>query len=255
MSKESFIKHIKDLSASRENYGSKLTVMLNIQDNLNKKLNADWRNAGYQWRQALMVEAVELFDHLNWKWWKTYKTDPDWDQVNMEAVDIWHFILSELLTVTDDELIDEVLDAFKYSTTDGRSTQADIAFHVQGMVSRSVEAGYAPGMSHWENADSIHDLIASFVWLIESLGLSFDDLYKLYVGKAKLNELRWANGYGSSYIKDWCGMEDNQFLSQVLDSLDVDAADFSENVEARLAAGYEAVKAMAQANSLAEPTQ
>ena len=38
----------------------------------------------------------------------------------------------------------------------------------------------------------------------------------MYLGKAALNRFRWSNGYGSEYIKEWDGREDNEYLSEII---------------------------------------
>jgi hypothetical protein len=56
-----------------------------------------------------------------------------------------------------------------------------------------------------------------------SLGLTFDDLYKRYIGKNALNEFRQLNGYKSgTYIKIWNNREDNEYLTDILESLQLD---------------------------------
>lgn len=245
MSKENFIKDIHERLAANSNYGHKLEVMMTIQDSLNKRVNADWRNGGYKWRSAIMVEAVELFDHLNWKWWKSHSSSPDWPQVNMEAVDIWHFILSELVAMDNPIVTTDVVDMFRYSFSEGRGTEDGVSFCVRQIIQDSFKEPYDPNRPSAMAVVGFNNMVGSFVDLTESLGMSFDDLYKLYVGKAKLNELRWANGYGSTYIKNWGGQEDNQFLSELLTRINVDADDFAEQVEVGLAQRYGVIQRVA----------
>lgn len=40
----------------------------------------------------------------------------------------------------------------------------------------------------------------------------------MYLGKAALNRFRWSNGYGSEYIKEWDGREDNEYLSEIIEA-------------------------------------
>ncbi len=67
-----------------------------LQDRMNAIVNPMWANTKRPWHRAIMVEAVEALDHFGWKWWKEQKADLP--QVRMELIDIWHFVLSELLT-------------------------------------------------------------------------------------------------------------------------------------------------------------
>lgn len=69
-----------------------------LQHQMNSIVNPDWLKAGYAWNRAIMVEAVEALDHYGWKWWK--ESEPDVAQVQIELVDIWHFVLSATLVGT-----------------------------------------------------------------------------------------------------------------------------------------------------------
>ena len=63
-------------------------------------------------------------------------------------------------------------------------------------------------------------VMSRFGLLCDNLGITFDWLYKHYVGKAALNRFRWANSYGSGYRKIWHGREDNEHLTEILATLD-----------------------------------
>ena len=71
---------------------SQLISMLKMQDDMNRKVNPEWVSAKNNWHRAILVEGVEAIEHHGWKWWK--KQESDMEQLRMELVDIWHFILS-----------------------------------------------------------------------------------------------------------------------------------------------------------------
>ena len=48
--------------------------------------------------RAVAIEGAEAIEHHGWKWWKNRK---DLAQLQMELIDIWHFLLSELLLRND----------------------------------------------------------------------------------------------------------------------------------------------------------
>ncbi|MCU7810888.1 MAG: dUTP diphosphatase, partial [Candidatus Thiodiazotropha sp. (ex Notomyrtea botanica)] len=77
----------------------KILTMLELQDAMNRKVNDDWREAGYAWYRAIWTECAEMLDHYGWKWWKHQK--PDMQQVHLEIIDIWHFALSDLILHSD----------------------------------------------------------------------------------------------------------------------------------------------------------
>jgi len=77
---------------------AQLSTMLALQESLNAKVNPNWKLAGYAWHRAIMVEAVELLEHVGWKWWKAQ--EPNIAQARLELVDIWHFAMSLAMVLT-----------------------------------------------------------------------------------------------------------------------------------------------------------
>ena len=74
---------------------NQIRVMLELQDELNCLINPNWIEAEYSWTRAAWIECAELMEHIGWKWWK--KQTPNMPQAHMELVDIFFFILSNLL--------------------------------------------------------------------------------------------------------------------------------------------------------------
>ena len=72
---------------------------------------------------------------------------------------------------------------------------------------------------------------------MRALPMSFDELFRLYVGKNVLNGFRQDHGYkDGTYRKTWAGREDNEHLMELLDGVDVPAtaaADLYVKLEAR----------------------
>ncbi len=198
-----------------------LRTMLQLQESMNTKVNADWRAQGYEWYRAIWVECAELMDHYGWKWWK--KQSPDTEQVALELIDIWHFGLSILLQsgAPEDECIAQLEKQLVIATdeTDFRldletfaaATLADHQFHI-GLFAR----------------------------LMAGVDMSLDQLYRGYVGKNVLNFFRQDHGYkDGSYRKSWHdGREDNEHLVEVVQRLDAGAEDFKEAVYRALAESY-----------------
>ena len=94
---------------------NQIKLMLQMQDEMNRKVTEDWLTRGFEWYRAIWIECGELMDHHGWKWWK--KQDPDIEQVELEIIDIWHFGLSMLLESSNDSdvLIDSIADDFNYT--------------------------------------------------------------------------------------------------------------------------------------------
>ena len=72
-----------------------LTRMLEMQDLMNARVDGQWVSARHPYLRAVVIEAAEAIEHHGWKWWK--KQHKDLAQLQMELIDIWHFLLSEVL--------------------------------------------------------------------------------------------------------------------------------------------------------------
>src|SRR5690606_16580196 len=135
-----------------------IQIMLDLQDSMNTKVNAQWREQGYEWYRAIWVECAELMDHYGWKWWK--KQSPDTEQVALELIDIWHFGLSillqsgksadeisaqiqqELVIVTDEKDFRLDLETFAAATLGDRKFHIDLFGKLMAGVDMSFEQLY-----------------------------------------------------------------------------------------------------------------
>jgi hypothetical protein len=235
---------------------SKVAAMLQIQATLNASLFENWTERGLKWHDAIMIEATELFDHTNWKWWKKAKP-VDMGQINMEAVDILHFLLSQRLDWEGFEDAALFLTEEFYQLNHGlemlalqNSQLPDIYLdEVQEDAKLLINAAsaFTEDGGKVEVIGSLEDISESYFNLLFSLHLDLETLYKLYIGKVQLNRLRWNNGYGSTYIKDWgtkeSPLEDNQWLTGFIETLDVDDPQFVGLVYQGLEEQYNKVKA------------
>lgn len=202
-----------------------LRVMLELQDSMNTKVHAQWREQGFEWYRAIWIECGELLDHYGWKWWK--KQSPDIEQVKLELIDIWHFGLSILLQsgASVDAIIEEVSESLLL-VTDEPDFKLDLeAFACNTLSTRS----FSP---------------AAFGRQMAGINLSFDELYSGYVGKNVLNFFRQDHGYqDGSYRKEWGGQEDNEHLVEIVRQLDTTSEDFKDELYQSLKGRYEALTA------------
>lgn len=199
-----------------------LISMLELQDSMNTKVNANWQQQGFEWYRAIWVECAELLDHYGWKWWK--KQTPDVEQVTLELIDIWHFGLSILLqTGSKPELIAAQIQHELVIET----TETDFRLDLE----RFVAATLTDKQFH----------VALFGKLMAGVNLSFDDLYRGYVGKNVLNFFRQDHGYkDGSYRKHWFdGREDNEHLVEALQQLDASSHNFKDELYKALEARYQ----------------
>lgn len=202
-------------------------TMLNLQDTINSKINKDWRSAENPWYRAIWTECAELMDHVGWKWWKSQ--DVDAAQMKLELVDIWHFGLSELLTLDSNETKIAALLASALSELDKNQTSNVSAPNILNTIE-----SFAVATLQSKSFD-----LPSFITLAKTSDLSANELFKLYIGKNILNKFRQDNGYKSgNYIKVWEGKEDNVWLSELIEKLSINSSNFSEELYTLLAATY-----------------
>jgi dimeric dUTPase (all-alpha-NTP-PPase superfamily) len=197
-----------------------LATMLELQNDMNTKVHASWREQNFEWYRAIWVECAELLDHYGWKWWK--KQTPDVDQIALELVDIWHFGLSLLLLK-------------------GYSVE-DITAIVEDEFSNPKSSGdFAADLEYFtERTLSTKDFdVSAFARLMVGINMDFETLYVGYVGKNVLNFFRQDHGYqDGSYQKQWGGVEDNEHLVDIVAQLDTSAGDFKDELYQRMETRY-----------------
>jgi dimeric dUTPase (all-alpha-NTP-PPase superfamily) len=202
--------------------------MLQMQHRMNTRVHEDWINQHFEWYRATWIECGELMDHVGYKWWK--KQTPDMEQVRLEVVDIWHFGLSALFEPDTDfeALAAQIADDFAIGAPDESDDQS---------ASQRIHAATEALAEHALVAKGFS--IPLFQALMQACGLSADALYRHYVGKNVLNFFRQDHGYQEgTYIKEWRGREDNEHLSELLESLDATTVGFPEAVYEALASRY-----------------
>ena len=198
----------------------KLLTMLDMQDAMNSRVNADWRNANNAWYRAIWTECAEMLDHYGWKWWKHQQ--PELDQVRLELVDIIHFAMSDYLLGQSDN--DSVADRIIAELGDA-GKETDIRVAIENMAQTTI----ANRSMHFSEFANVMNLI----------GMDFDHLYRMYVGKNVLNFFRQDHGYkDGSYVKVWWGKEDNEHLAELMAELDSESNDFKDLVYSGLKAMY-----------------
>ena len=197
-----------------------LDAMASMQDAHNTQVHPEWRTQGYEYYRAIWVECAEMLDHYGWKWWK--KQDADLDQVKLELVDIWHFALSELIRANRlDTSISSQLAAVQGDGADSEAfRQAIEALAESTLATKSFE-------------------LPPFIKAMETLPLSYNELFDLYIGKNVLNHFRQDHGYKTGeYQKVWQGREDNEHLVELLEALDCDPSELPDELYKGLESRY-----------------
>ena len=199
----------------------KIKEMLDLQNKINEKVHPHWREQNFEWYRAIWVECAELLDHYGWKWWK--KQSPNQAQIELELVDIWHFGLSILLSNYDIE--------------------KSISLISEGMID---QRGSGKFRENLEDFTSITLQTRSFDLkrfnqVMNDVGLTFEKLYVGYISKNVLNSFRQDKGYqAGTYIKDWGGIEDNEYLIRLASKMDPKSENFSSELYTLMEKEYEA---------------
>lgn len=223
-----------------------IEAMLNLQQRLNDETNGVGWEKGYtkegkliSFRRCIYMECAELIDSFAWKHWKNIKAPTNWDNVRIEIVDIWHFILSLLLEESKDndiskaQIAEEVRsvslfdDFCKEKGTPDDADMYGILNDIEVIIHKCTGFGFDLG-----------ELLSAYFILAMKCGLNLDALYQIYIGKNVLNQFRQNNGYkDGSYKKVWDGVEDNEVLNEILQhELDY------ERIYAELEKRYKALK-------------
>lgn len=202
----------------------KILLMLQLQAQLNDATNGDNWTKGVtkngkeiNWKRCIYMECAEMVDSFSWKHWKSINKEPDWDNLQIEVVDVWHFIMSlaienysQTLRGWIDDLAINISGMDGFSKIDTKSehfaSQKDVITKVESIMLTSL----------CRDELDLDALISDFFDLVIMSGLDLETLYRLYVGKNILNQFRQDNGYkDGTYIKVWDGKEDNVIMKHI----------------------------------------
>jgi len=206
----------------------KILQMLQLQQQLNDNTNGkEWEKGITKngkiidWKRCAYLECAELIESYPWKHWKSIDASPDYENIKIESVDIWHFIMSLALQ---EYYLGKLGDINKLAQDITNTPNYD-AF---------CQDIKPTDKNYYEQIECIEELIkdlfcqSTTAKIIESFfevaiqsSLNLDTLYKLYIGKNILNQFRQDHGYKQgTYIKIWNGKEDNVIMQEILDSQD-----------------------------------
>lgn len=202
----------------------KILLMLQLQNQLNDATNGeDWTKGTTKnkrvinWRRCIYMECAEMIDSFSWKHWKSLNQEADWDNLQIEVIDVWHFIISlaienysQNLRGGIEDLALNIIDLSAFSKIDAQNTKHDLQERVITKVENIMRLSLAEGSLELEK------LIEEFFDLAIMSGLDLQSLYRLYVGKNVLNQFRQDNGYkDGTYLKVWNGEEDNVVMKRI----------------------------------------
>ena len=203
----------------------KILQMLLLQQELNDATNGEGWEKGVtkngkliDWKRCTYLECAELIESYPWKHWKNIDAQPDYANIKIEAVDIWHFIMSQGLEdykMQDLGSIEDLAASINalpnFQSFDQEITPTTKNYYEQIAVAETL-------MKTLFCEASTEKLIETFIDVAIESGLNLDTLYQLYIGKNILNQFRQDHGYKEgSYIKIWNGEEDNVTMQRVLE--------------------------------------
>lgn len=180
--------------------------LIDRQQEMNTIINPDWMKERevFDFQVAMTVEANELIEHCDYKWWKSGTVEIE--QAQMEVVDCWFFYLSAVILGDDVNRVEEdLINLSAYDVIDFDSNAAiEASMDFINVVSSKVLF------------ETMH--VTYRLWaLTRAVGLSVDQLYSLYMGKLILNIFRQNHGYkDGTYRKIWDGLEDNEVLRKLM---------------------------------------
>lgn len=207
------------------NPGEMIGEMVIIQDQLNCELNSDWRVQKWPFMLAVRMEAAEMVDHIGWKWWKDHEIN--FDAVRGEIVDIWHFLLSDIM-------VHKTFDSPVAMANEIKMIHHRDANHAPQAIAQKLMFGPESQMFYW--------------WLmaVYQFFSSFEQFFSWYIAKVTLNRFRWEHGYKEGkYDKFWYfngkrreGNEVCHMLAQGLRAEKCEPKDFQVRLFARLGIHY-----------------
>ena len=191
--------------------------MFRLQDMFNENTNGPQWKTGVtlegrtiNWDRCIYMEAAEAIDSLNYKHWKSLNQPEDIENVKIELVDIWHFIMSrEIALYGEDPNWGRIASKWAFSEYEefnkGKITTTKLIDALDSILVRAANGS---------------DAIVEFFAAVEAIeDFTMDDVYILYIGKNCLNQFRQDNGYKEgTYVKIWNHEEDNVHMQRIMNN-------------------------------------
>ena len=198
-----------------------------LQDNFNEKVIPGWKMKNLDWWMAITDEITEILNSANWKWWKNSKNlnevgkKVDMQNVEVEMIDIFHFLLSLGIKYQKQSVMLMFLIA---------GTKLDKKFEPVEIIKKTRYE-----MRIFADLEIFEMVFYKWVELWFGMGKSLDYLMKAYRIKNALNIIRQKFGYKQgTYEKIWDkkkGLEDNVIAWQIADKLELNKEFFDKLID------------------------
>ncbi|AQW87793.1 dUTPase, dimeric [Campylobacter pinnipediorum subsp. caledonicus] len=200
--------------------------MIKMQQKLNDDTNGlGWEN-GYtnknkiiSWRRCIYMECAELIDSFAWKHWKDISSQTDEENLRVEVVDIWHFIMSLMLEQYHikglgdiEKLCNDIVfsSGFDDFCKEAYNVKNESIYEIINDIERLINE-----CSSFEY--DMFDILKKYFVVALKCGVNLESLYECYVAKNVLNKFRQDNGYKEgTYKKIWDNREDNVVMSEII---------------------------------------
>ena len=215
---------LAELLEEASSFPHKLEEMFLLQKQLNDSTNGkNWElgqnkfGKEINWLRCIHMEVAELIDSTPWKHWKNINSEPDMNNIHVELVDIWHFLMSYILQETN---VPKAVSLVNTHCIYEAVEEVDVKLMQKeseklSYIALAIDTGNMPSFS------GVERFIDQFFRCCKISGLSFTWLQKLYIGKNCLNKFRQDHGYKEgTYVKVWNGDEDNVVMVSVLEKME-----------------------------------
>ncbi|KEA45994.1 dUTPase [Campylobacter mucosalis] len=200
--------------------------MLNLQQSLNDETNGiGWEN-GYtkqdkliSWKRCIYMECAELIDSFAWKHWKSISAPTDEQNLRVEVVDIWHFVMSLALQTYRTRALGDIqklsndicaASGFTEFCKEPMNVADESIYEIMNDIEMLINK-----CSGFES--DIFEILKVYFTMSLKCGVNLYSLYECYIAKNVLNRFRQHNGYKEgTYQKVWNGREDNVVMSEIL---------------------------------------
>jgi len=183
-----------------------------LQTDFNEKTVPNWKEKKLDWYMAILDEWVEVLNSYSWKWWKDVDSKIDFQNIEVELVDLFHFLLSKAIEEKRTDFFFSIILALA-------GTKSKQYIDSPEMLKEKIRKEAIP-MTSFEVLEILLVIWAD-AWF--KLDKSFEDLMKWYRVKNALNIIRQKFGYKEGkYIKQWGQYEDNVIAWEIANDLKLD---------------------------------
>ena len=215
---------VESKEEASKDYGLALLIQnaCELQERLNVSTNGEnWRSGvskngkTINWYRCIYMETAELIDSFPWKHWKGVDAKADIENAKVEIVDLYHFILSQLLkhySTTAIEMI--MLEANK--TVKERSLIDENNLLLPELLMEKALRCSIYRARDAETKEDIREITLLFVELVFSFFKDLEELHTLYFAKNALNEVRQENGYKEGTYKKMWTLDDEKVEDNVV---------------------------------------